>query len=395
MRRLATGLVCAGAFGFLAMFIGAGCSAQGSTEDGPLPETDSAPTDPGVKLPPPSTSGGGGTSGTSGSAQGDDDDTGGPVGDGGSTGPKKDSGTSGSTVDSGPQLPKPVPGQPCPTLDEKRTVSCGFCGTQTAICETKDGAQKWSDYNACEGMPSDAVCVAGTVENEPCGNCGTRPRTCSNKCIWTTGACTVPPAAVCSPTTLDLTNAGCDEPTYGPYVYRVRSCKADCSFNPYSSCISPPATLDVGPTVGTVSSTIAILNGSLAKIASGVCPVTAAFGEGRAYAYTQIHNPAAKDVTVTIYNSTAPGGVAIKTVLAAYKGDQAPLTADARKECLKSSTSTNATVTGGPGFAILEGTKKVVIPAGGDVMLYTSASDANVSGSVKVNVKTESFAATP
>ena len=68
---------------------------------------------------------------------------------------------------------------------------------------------------------------------------------------------------------------------------------------------------------------------------------------------------------------------------------------DARKDCLKASTSTNATVTGGPGFAILEGGKKLTIPAGGDVMLYTSAVDQNIAGSVKINVKTESFTAPP
>ncbi|MBX3226488.1 MAG: hypothetical protein KIT84_32495 [Labilithrix sp.] len=388
MRRLATGLVCASALGVLAVF-GAACAAGGTLDNEPPPDVAVAPTEPGVKLPPKSSSSSSGEPG----GEDDDDDLGGPTGDGGPTS-KPDGGGTNPGLDAGPPPPPaPVAGDPCPTLDELRSASCGFCGTKKTICEkTRDGSLKWAPYSACEGQPADAVCAAGSVEPEPCGNCGTRVRTCSNACKWVVGACTVPPAAECAPATLDLTNAGCPEDQYGKYVYRVRSCRSDCSFNPYSSCISPPAALEIGQTLNTVSSTVAILAGSLARASGTTCPLTAAFGEGRAYAYTQIRNPLSMDATVSIYNSEAPGGAKIKTNLVAYEGDEAPSTADARKQCVRASTSFNQSITGGPGFAIMETTRRVTIKAGGSIMLYTSAVDANVSGSVKVNVKTEILA---
>lgn len=383
MGRLASSLVVVGALGFAASFATAvGCAGNGASDE-PLPDVSS------------NTPAEGGASGnTIGAPHGD----GGPdkgKGDDDSTdddddflpldgGPKKEAG-----IDSGPPLPPPVDvGSPCPTQDQILTVACGTCGTKTTVCEKKqDGTLGWSAYGPCGG--EHGVCVAGTTRSDGCNNCGTRTDTCTPQCTWATGTCSAAPNTGCVPGAYEIVNAGCDGPDLG--LYRVRQCGALCTYEQsYSQCESAPTAVEVGPTVGSISSTIVTLGGGLALLSTGSCPVSASYtwGPSTAYAYTQVHNPLQKEVTVFIYHSLPQGGVVFDTSMTAYAGDQAPTTVDARKQCLKSSLIGNTTYTVDNRFASLDTTKAVTIPAGGWVTVYSTAEKAGVTGNVKFNVRT-------
>lgn len=335
-------LVVVGAVGFFAAFASAvGCANSAIGRAAAGREHDSAGRRRRLErqnpLPPSTKKEAGASSGSSGSV-GDDDDT---TGDDDDNLGGPDGGTDSGHDAGPPPPPAPNEGDPCTQQDEVRKVACGFCGTrETTVCEKKaDGSLGWSGFSPCDG--EHGVCAAGSVATEECNNCGTRTVTCTSSCTWTTGTCSAAANTGCSPLTYDITNAGCGGSNLG--LYRVRQCKATCDYESYSGCSAPPTSIEVGRTVGAVSSTVAQLGGSIMKVSSNVCPATLGT-VGTAYAYTQIHNPLPTEVTVIVYNSLAPAGKVMNTAIAVYAGDVAPTTVDARKACLKSSNIGNGHV---------------------------------------------------
>jgi len=380
MGRVGSGLVVtlfAFALGTVAF---AGCSADGTTETDGV--TDQKPTDPGSSQGLPASSNSGGDDG--------DVDAG--------TGPKKDAGKADAQADAGP--PPPVAGDPCTKIDAIVEKQCGACGKQSTVCLADDAGAAtghWSVYSDCIGELAGG-CVPGTVENEACGNCGTRVRTCSKYCGWSNGACTGQPVDSCPPESVDLTSAGCSAAN----TFRSRSCKADCTYNPFNAtCDAPPTTVNIAPTIGSVSSTIAVLTS--AKVISkltGSCPnATPSTTLTTPYTYIQVKNTLAKSATVSIYNSVASGGVVFDTTLASYEGNVSPTADAARKACDKGvGTFGTTALTGDSRFASLDNTRKVTIPAGGTVSVYVAAKKAydatkptESTGPVKLNVKTETL----
>jgi hypothetical protein len=375
MVGLRSGLAVLAAAGVVGLVLVAGCSADGSgsvVDDGTPTEPD-----PQAQLPPPS----GGDSGT-------------PQ-DGGK--PKPDAGKDGS-VDAGP--PPPVPGTACTVVDEVRKKKCGACGEQGAICLAGSGGAgpKWSEYSPCENDLAGG-CIPGTIVDEPCGNCGTRKKTCTQYCAFTTGTCTGQPASSCVPGNVDLSNAGCTVAD----TYRQRSCQTNCTYTTFSAaCSAPPTSLEVGPNVGSVTSTIALLDeGAILPRLSGACPnATPSTTVSTPAVHLQVHNPLAKAATVAIYNSIAPGGAVIKTYMAAYDGAAVPATDAERKACVKGvGTYGTTALTGNTSFASLDGTRAVTIPAGGTVTVYVGAyyaydpaNPTQSTGKVKLNVQTMSVA---
>lgn len=373
MRSIKTGLLgflVSGALGTLLVF---GCSASGDSLD---PATITDPTqqdDSGGGILPPSTT--------------PDEDDPKPGNDAG----KKDASSDASkdaAKDTGPAAPET--GDPCPTIDAKITRACGKCGIQEALCRD-DGAGKGivSDYSLCKNETG--VCEAGA--SQACGNCGTQ--TCSNSCKWNT--CTGQPAGSCSPGTTQFDTVSCTQPN----TYVQRSCKDTCAWNSYSAtCSPPPPFVNVAANVGGVNTTLAILDGAntTPRIPSvTTCPFTAAFlAYSTATTYVEVRNTNPKAVTVTIYNSLAPGGGALKTVMAAY--DTIPTTDAARKSCKAVTYLGNSTLTGNSAFASLDGTRQVTIAANSSVQVYVAAGNQTpttttpTTGPVALNVRTESIA---
>lgn len=369
MNRLKSGLVAAAlvaSFGALAIV---GCSADGSgVSDEPAP---AEPVESGTALPPKT-------------------DSGGATEDAGKT--VKDAAPKDSAVDSGP--PPPVPGTACTTVDEVRKKSCGACGTQSTICLTEGTAAKWSVYSECEGQLAGG-CIPGTILDEACGNCGTVKKTCTQYCAFTSSSCTGQPATSCVPGNVDLSSAGCSADEF-----RQRSCGAACTYGNFgASCAAPPTTIEVGPTQGSVTSTVAILTAAqqMPTISGTSCPnATLSTTKTSPYVYIQIHNPLAKAASISIYNSLATGGVAFKTALAAYDGNVSPTDAAGRAACLKATTYGTSALTGDTKFASLDGTTKgVTIAAGATISVavsaynnYAAANPADTTGKVNLNVQT-------
>jgi hypothetical protein len=359
-----------------------GCSASGDSD----PVGDVAPTDPGAMMPPSAAL----------------PASGGPVDTGdSSTPPPKDAGTKDSAVDAGP--PPPVPGTPCSTLNEMKKKKCGACGQQATLClgaasgaDAGDaGGGTWSDYGPCENELVGG-CIPGTTITQACGNCGTQTKTCSQYCGFSTTACAGQPAMSCVPGAVDLSNAGCS--TTG--TFHQRSCSSTCTYGNFgSTCDAAPTTIEVGPVVGNVTSTIATLTSTqTATRLGGSCPTAtlSASTTVTPYVYVKIHNPLAKSVVVSVYDSVAPGGVVFPTLLASY-GATTPSLDTERKACVKGVNDFgDDALTGDVDFASLSDTDAVTIPAGGVVTIYNGAynkySAANPSlstGNVKVNVRLE------
>ena len=351
-----------------------GCSAAGSEGVGEE-TTGTEPAPPPATLPPPS------------SAPGDlDSDASKPQ--------PKDAGKD-STVDAGP--PPPVPGTGCAVRDEVKKKKCGACGEQSTIClGTGDaGGGSWSEYGPC-GSELVGGCVPGTVVNEACGNCGTRAKTCSQYCAYAVAACKGEPVSSCVPGSVDLANAGCATAD----TYHQRTCSSACTYANFgATCDAAPTTIAVGPTVGNVTSTIVTLTSTkTATRLGGSCPagtLTAA-ATVTPYAYIKVHNPLAKSVVVSVYDSVAPGGVVFPTILASY-GAATPTTDVQRKACVKGLNDFgDDALTGDSDFASLSDTDAVTIAAGATVTIYnaayskySAANPAASTGKVKLNVRLE------
>lgn len=375
MGRLGSGLMATTIVCVLGIATFAGCTADGTTGDVAATEPEETPS---VGLPPPS------------SSDDDDDDT---ERDAGSS--RKDAGKSDAAKDAGP--PPPAPGDACTDIDKIVEAKCGACGKHSTVCLADgDGQGVWSDYGTCTGQTVGG-CIPGESVTEACGNCGTRVRVCSQYCALTTPVCSGQPADSCPPGTVDLTAAGCS--TVGEY--RARTCKADCSHNPFSACAPPPTTINIAPTAGSLSSTVALLTSTrtLPKL-TGTCPnPTASTTINTPYQYIQVRNTLAQTATVSIYNGLAPGGVAFPTTLVSYVGAVAPTTEAARKACDKGTNSFGtASLTGDSRYASLDGTRKVTIPAGGTVSVFVAARNAydatkpaDSTGPIRLIVKTETL----
>ena len=308
--------------------------------------------------------------------------------------PPKDAGKD-VTVDAGP--PPPVPGTTCAVRDEIKKKKCGACGDQETVClGTGDaGGGTWSEYGSCTGELAGG-CVPGSTVTEACGNCGTRTKTCSQYCGYAVAACKGEPVSSCVPGSVDLANAGCSTTD----AYHQRTCASTCTYGNFGTTCDPaPTTIAVGPTVGNVTSTLVTLTSTqTATRLGGTCPAGTLTGAATVtpYAYLKVHNPLAKSVMVSVYDSVAPGGVVFPTILASY-GAATPTTDVQRKACVKGLNDFgDDLLTGDSDFASLSDTDAVTIPAGGTVTIYNAAYNkyaaANPSlstGKVQLNVRVE------
>lgn len=299
-------------------------------------------------------------------------------------GKPKDAGKEAAPPDAGP--PPPVAGTPCTAVNEIKKKKCGACGTQETVCLADTSGAKWSEYGLCTGEVAGG-CIPGIAIDQACGNCGTQKKTCSTSCVFTTSTCAGQPPMSCVPGSIELSGAGCPSAD----VFLQRTCSATCTPGNFGgSCVAPPTSIAVGPTVGSISSTIAILTADnlLPRFNGFSCPASAsAFSTtiSTPYAYVQVTNPLAKAVTVTIATVLAPGGTTFGTSLAAYDGATGPTDAAGRMACLKTGYSTSS-------FTSLAATKAVPIAAGGTVSVYVGAYAAASVGKVKLDVQTLTIA---
>ncbi len=364
-----------------------GCSADGGSgitdPTGTTDPTDPGPVDDGMGKLPPSSSSGNPTPTDAGAKDASKKDS----------GPKPEAG-----VDAGP--PPPVVGSPCPTIDAQFTKSCGKCGTSAALClNDGTGKGKWSEYSACASEMGQ--CVPGETVTEDCGNCGKQTKTCNQYCAFTTSTCAGQPVNNCKPGATEYSTAGCPVAS----TYRNRACGVACTWSSFSATCQSPVNdvkLDIGAAVGAVTTkTISFTTAKMGSQPNAFddCPVATLTAGDYSYEYVEIHNPSAtKAAKVTIYLSTAPGGVVIDTIMASYASAIQPVDDASKKACSigvnDESLTSDIPLTGDTHFSIL---KAVPIPANGSIVVYAGSYYKNLfvgkvtTGDLNINTKIETL----
>jgi hypothetical protein len=293
--------------------------------------------------------------------------------------------------------PAPNTGDACKTFDEIFPRTCGICGTQLAIClASTDGTPGVvSDYSPC-GNELAGGCAPGTMENEACGNCGTRVRTCTKYCAWSAGGCAGQPVDSCTPTSQDYTTAGC--PTSA--TVRTRSCSAVCSWSNFTGTCDPLAfKLVVAATPGdTVSGIYPLRATVVAKRIGGTCPnPSLSTTTNHPYVYVELINPTENALTLSAWNTAAPnGGPIIDTVMTWYEGNTKPGDDATRKACKKSvgDACPSGLPCGDSRWAGLTGTNAITLPPFGSALLffgsyYAAGGASAAEGNVKLVARTE------
>jgi hypothetical protein len=302
----------------------------------------------------------------------------------------------GSGIDAG--KPAPNTGDACTTLDEVYTRMCGICGTQQSLCLAKPDGKPGvvSDYSPCDHELAGG-CTPGASEDEACGNCGTRKRTCTQYCAWSTGACTGEPVDSCMPTMQDYTTAGC--PNAG--TVRTRACNATCSWSNFAATCAPlDFKLVVSGTPGETVSGVFPLRATIAdKRMTGTCP-NGYFSTttNHPYAYVELVNPTASPLTLSAWNTAASStSPIIDTLMTWYAGNAKPTSDATRKACSKGVVDAcpASLPCGDSKWAGLTGTSAITVPPSSSVLLffgsyYAAAGASTTEGPVKLVVRTDS-----
>ena len=363
MRSLKNGLMMLAAAGLCGSMAVVGCSASGSgvTTDESSP-TEPAPEETGNTLPP-----------SQGSSSGDTA----AVKDAGKT--TKDAGKTDAAKDAGP--PPPTPGDPCTTANEIKSKSCGKCG----IAETACIGGVWTDYGVCTGETG--ACVPGTTTTEACGNCGTLTQTCNQYCENTASSCAGEPANSCVPGTVTYSGAGC-----GAGTYRSQTCSAACTQGNLAATCAEPVNANK-LVLGTTVSAIVTGTYTLAAAVTSKRPYDCGGTLGSTsypYVAVEIKNPNATQATVAIYDNGTP---VLDTYMWIYDTAIQPMNDTQLLACnttydIEDSCGTN-NFCGNPSGSTYKwaGIEGVKIPAGGKVLVYTSAYTATNIGDFKLSAK--------
>jgi hypothetical protein len=127
----------------------------------------------------------------------------------------------------------------CTPAGREQEEPCGYCGTRTRTCRED---MTWTEWSACS---TGGVCTPGATETQGCGTCGlgTQTRSCGETCAWGAwGACSG--------------GGDCDAGEFesracGNCGTQVRPCLPSCTWGTWEGCIGegpclPPATESQG-----------------------------------------------------------------------------------------------------------------------------------------------------
>ena len=104
---------------------------------------------------------------------------------------------------------------------QQQQQACGDCGTRARTC---DGCS-WGPWGTCGGQ---GACTPNESQDQACGDCGTRARTCTSSCGWSAwGSCTGQGACTAAET---------QEEPCGACGTRARTCASDCRWDAWGSC---------------------------------------------------------------------------------------------------------------------------------------------------------------
>jgi hypothetical protein len=117
------------------------------------------------------------------------------------------------------------------------TQVCGYCGTMTRTC---DQWEDWGPWSLCKGQGS---CEPGAIQATPCGTCGKTVAICGPTCQWTNSRDCLE-GDECVPGTTELVPCGncgtmsrtCD---FGCSWVSERGCEGQGDCQPYASGVIP------------------------------------------------------------------------------------------------------------------------------------------------------------
>jgi hypothetical protein len=275
----------------------------------------------------------------------------------------------------------PKPGDTCPSgLPDFAAVSrrCGKCGSQRALCEA---GRIIGPYGPCTGEAAGDSCLPNAVESGvECGRCGSRVRTCSPTCAWSTSVC------------LGEVLGGCvkDEVTYVEGVctdidlVRKQTCSATCAIGVPEPCARQNDTLSAPQVAGaTASGTFALSTiRKIPRLTVGGCPTTSSTTLNTGFHYTRVVNPGSSSVNITATVVAPPSGTRPSVYVAAYLGALPPGTSAEREACADSVVSSTPS-------AMLN------IPPGESAYILVNAAGSATTGRYQLDVKTNFTGAEP
>jgi hypothetical protein len=256
------------------------------------------------------------------------------------------------------------------------------------------GALKVSDYSACLGEKVGG-CIPGTTGEDACGNCGKLTKTCTKYCEWQKSTCGGEPANACPAGQISWATAGCSSGV------TKRTCSDACQWSSFTGvCSAANYELKVATAASKTSSIVFPLVATLtSKKVTGNCTTGATLSPSDQYvvAYVRVQNPNAQTAKVSVWNSQAPGGSVIDTVLTAYTSIP---TSDAElRACIGSAgayCTTSQLPCGDTKFGSLTGANAVSVPAGQSRVIAVTTEQVHqagnvVEGPIVLNVRTDAF----
>lgn len=180
-----------------------------------------------------------------------------------------------------------------------------------------------------------------------------------------------------------------------------RTCSDACQWSSFNGvCSAPDFVVQASGVAGKTTSIVFPLTASQkAKKVTGSCATGATLSttDGHVVAYVRVQNDNASATRVSVWNSQAPGGGVIDTILTAYA--RVPTSDDERRACEKGAGDFCATAKlpcGDSKFGALTDANAVVVPAGGSKVIAVTTSQPYgpgnvVEGPIVLNVRTDAL----
>ena len=294
--------------------------------------------------------------------------------------------TADSTVDSsvGPRPgdpfdpTAPVEGANCPAgvpLNGVIERKCGKCGSQKAFCEAQPagGPNKVGAYSACTGEKTGpAACLPRERIISACGFCGTQAKECDSTCAYIEGTCSGQVVGGCVAGEVTYVEGVCSGAGQTPTDVRKQTCSAACALGAPEPCAPRPIPeLTISQTAAATVSTENETIGTIARLNTGACPVTAT-ATVTSYQWVRVKNDGADSVNVTITNVAPAVGSKPDTVMSTYPGPNLPVD---RLQCTGSVTDFPESIT-------------LNIPAAGSVMVLQNVYTGTGKLKFKLDVRT-------
>lgn len=108
------------------------------------------------------------------------------------------------------------------TAGETQQQACGNCGTRKRTCGSNC---QWGGWSGCQG---EGACAPGQSQHRACGNCGTDTRTCGSNCQWG-GWSGCGSEGPCAP-------GQTEEASCGNCGRHTHTCESNCRWGAFSAC---------------------------------------------------------------------------------------------------------------------------------------------------------------